>query len=181
MGYRVKKETECPMCKQTIRKNELQYDTPAGLVCKTCYEENIEPKPRVLDLKTIGLQDRLFNGIYLGGHALFPEKKNIAIMLQREEAIIAPLGIHIPYSSIKEVNSVAKEKVDWLKVWAFGIAGALDKTSHPLLCITFNDGTQDQKPVIDLPDIEDAQWEVYSRFMKAHAEKKNTQTIIFPS
>jgi hypothetical protein len=176
MGYRTEHDEECKSCKRIMRKNDLQYDSPAGRVCRDCYEKSLQssvPKPRVLDLKTVGLKDRHYNGQYLGGHILYPEAKNVMLSLLRDEAVVEPLGLHIPYSAIKGVNNVSEDKADLMNVLALGVWGGIfgrARESH--LCIVYNDGVQDQSPVFNVVDVEDALWEVYARFVKAHSENK---------
>jgi len=36
IGYVTKEEVECKSCGRTIRKNELQYDSPEGRICLNC-------------------------------------------------------------------------------------------------------------------------------------------------
>jgi len=174
VGYRTEHDEECWSCRKVIRKNELQYDSPVGRVCRDCYEKGLQPQPRVLDLKTVGLKDRHYNGQYLGGHSMYPEAKNMMLSLLPEEAVVEPLGLHIPYSAIKEVNNVSEDKVDWMNVLAFGVLGGLAKNKEIHLCIVYSDGVQNQRPVFNVVDLEDAQWEVYGRFIKAHSEKKSS-------
>lgn len=174
MGYRTEHDEECKGCKKTIRKNELQYDSPVGRVCKDCYEKGLQPQPRVFDLKTVGLQDRHYNGQYLGGHSMFPEKKNIYLSLLPQEAVVEPMGLHIPYSEIIEVKNTSEDHTDLMNVLAFGVWGGIlgPKKKEVHLCIVYNDGTQNQSPVFNVVDLEDAQWELYGRFAKAHSENK---------
>lgn len=175
MGYRTEHDEQCKSCKKIMRKNELQYDSPVGRVCRDCYEKALQPQPRVLDLKTVGLKDRHYNGQYLGGHAMYPEAKNIMLSLLRDEAVVEPLGLHIPYSAIKGVNNVTEDKIDPMNVLFLGVWGALlggKRESH--FCILYSDGVQDQSPVFNVVDAEDAQWEVYGRFVKAHSENKTS-------
>lgn len=176
MGYRTEHDEECKSCRKTMCKNELQYDSAVGRVCRDCYEKGLQPQPRVLDLKTVGLQDRHYNGQYLGGHSMYPEAKNIMLSLLSEEAVVSPLGLHIPYSAIKEVKNTSEDHIDPMNVIAFGVLGGLlgPKKKEIHLCIVYSDGVQNQIPVFNIVDLEDAQWEVYGRFVKVHSENKPT-------
>ena len=74
MGYRTEHDEECKGCKRIIRKNELQYDSPIGRVCKDCYVKGLPPLPRSFENK-------------LPNVPLHPEV-NKAILWQKDEVFV---------------------------------------------------------------------------------------------
>ena len=106
---------------------------------------------------------RKYDGEYLGGHVLFADKRYITLSVYQKEVVVDSLGLHIPYSSIKEVKNVTEENIKALRVVMLGVIGALWKKKEKYLCIVYDDGVQDQNPVFKLDNLDDAQRVIYRK------------------
>ena len=103
---------------------------------------------------------------------MFAEKRGFMLSVYPKEIAVSVIHLHIPYSSIEAVRNVNESHMKTLRVVALGVVGALWKKKETYLCITYNDGFQDQNPVFKLKDLDKAQREIYQHVLKTRAQKK---------
>jgi hypothetical protein len=124
----------------------------------------------------MSLQGHHYNGDYLGGHSMFPEKQNVTLSVFPTEIAVSVIQLHIPYTSIKSVKNVNESHMKALRVIVFGVVGALWKKKETYLCITYYDGFQEQNPVFKLNDLTNAQREIYQNAQNVRAQTLDPPT-----
>jgi hypothetical protein len=120
-----------------------------------------------VEVKRMTEQVQNYYGEYLGGHSMYANKRSVVLSIYPREVAVDALGMHIPYSAIKEVKNVNESNMKALRVIAFGVVGALWKKKETYLCLVYNDGIQDQNPVFKLDNLDRAQREIYQRVVQA--------------
>lgn len=103
---------------------------------------------------------------------MFAEKRGVMLSVYPTEIAVSVIHLHIPYSSIKTVKNINEKNIKALRVVALGVVGALWKKKETYVCITYNDGFQDQNPVFKVKELDKAQREIYEHVIKVRAQKK---------
>ncbi len=107
-----------------------------------------------------------FDGEYLGGHAAYPSRCRISLLVDENEVFVDTLNMHIPYSAIKEVKDLDEGHLGALRVFVFGMSVLSDKKER-YLCLIYNDGNQEQNPVFKLDNLEEVQTVINQQLAKA--------------
>jgi hypothetical protein len=128
----------------------------------------------------MSLQGHHYDGDYLGGHGMFPEKQGVTLSVHPTEVAVSGIQLHIPYKSIKSVKNVNESNMKALRVIVFGVVGALWKKKETYLCITYDDGFQEQNPIFKLNDLTNAQREIYQNVLNARGQTLNPPTNTAP-
>jgi hypothetical protein len=107
------------------------------------------------------------DGEYLGGHALYPSRCQISLLIDENEVFVDTLNMHIPFSAIKEVKDLDAGHLDALRIFVFGVS-VLSQNKEKYLCLIYNDGTHDQNPVFKFDNLEEVQTLVNQQVAKQH-------------
>ncbi len=97
-----------------------------------------------------------FDGMYLGGHASFPNRSQTSLLVDESEVFVEKLNLHIPLSAIKEVKDLDEAHLDRQRIFVFGV-NAVSNNKQKYLCLIYNDGTQEQNPVFKLDNVGEVQ------------------------
>jgi hypothetical protein len=106
------------------------------------------------------------DGEYIGGHTLHPNRCQISLIVDENEAFVPILNMHIPYSAIKEVKDLYEGQLDALRVFIFGV-GPLSRKREKYLCLIYKDGSQEQNPVFKFDNLEEIQTLIQQHVAKA--------------
>ncbi|HEY9753573.1 MAG TPA: hypothetical protein V6C97_00275 [Oculatellaceae cyanobacterium] len=105
------------------------------------------------------------DGEYLGGHASYPSRSQISLLIDENEVFVDTLNIHIPISAIKDVKDLDEGRLNALKIFVFGV-NATSQNKKKYLALIYNDGAQDQNPVFKIDNVEEVQTMVNQQIAK---------------
>lgn len=120
---------------------------------------------------------------YVGGHPMYPKKREVNLVLEREQLVVQevvwgsyqtdnpPIRFSVPYKDIKRVENMTREKIDSGCVLLLGVLGALWKEEKTYMVVTSNDrvAKQEQSLVFDVEKLEEAQQALYQRVVAARS------------
>ncbi len=114
-----------------------------------------------------------FDGMYLGGHASFPNRSQTSLLVDESEVFVEKLNLHIPLSAIKEVKDLDDAHIDRQKIFVFGVSAA-SNNKQKYLCLIYHDGIQEQNPVFKFDNLEEVQLLINQQLAKQSSFKNET-------
>lgn len=109
-----------------------------------------------------------YKATYLGGHSAFPKQMKVHLTLLPDCIEIPEFPAKIPYSKIKNVQSVTKEKLSAMRLLLVGLLAFAWKKKKLYMLLTYEDDAGiEQNPVFDVEKIEEVQPTIYQRMVAA--------------
>ena len=110
-----------------------------------------------------------FSGEYIGGHKLYPKKRDLDILVYDDRIFITKLNLDIPFTSIKNIENSEAERLTKTRMFLTPFfIGFSWKKKYLYTVIDYNDGIDDQSIVFDFHrSVEKVQGTIYQKMIAA--------------
>ena len=109
-----------------------------------------------------------FDAEYMGGHKLYPKKKDTDVLIFEDRIVLKKLDITIPFEAIRNIENSSAERLTKTRMLLTPFfLGFFWKKDYHYTVIDYNDGLDDQSIVLDFHrKMEKAQQIIYQKMVK---------------
>jgi hypothetical protein len=121
--------------------------------------------------------DYKFDAEYIGGHKLYPKKRDTEIRVYNDRIFLKKLELEIPFISMKNIENTDAERLTKTRMILVPFfLGFFWKKKYLYTVIDYNDGLSDQSIVLDLHrGVEKVQQIIYRRMMLSRTKRSEQQ------
>jgi hypothetical protein len=121
--------------------------------------------------------DYKFDAEYIGGHKLYPKKRDTEIWVYNDRIFLKKLELEIPFISMKNIENTDAERLTKTRMILVPFfLGFFWKKKYLYTVIDYNDGLSDQSIVLDLHrGVEKVQQIIYRRMMLSRTKRSEQQ------
>jgi hypothetical protein len=117
-----------------------------------------------------------FDAEYMGGHKLYPKKKDTEVLIYEDRIVLKKLDVTIPFDSISNIENESAERLTKTRMFLTPFCiGFFWKKDFHYTVIDYNDGIDNQSIVIDFHrKMVKAQQAIYQKITAARQSKRLT-------